>query len=230
MAELRLGIFGGSFNPIHLGHLLLAESFREHLALDRLLFVPVGRPPHKDAGDVISALHRYAMVSLAVAGHGSFAASDVEVRRLGPSYTVETLEVVAGEWPDARLFLVMGGDTFIDLPSWRTPERLTARATLAVGHRRGSAFDPDGPGARSVLELLGRRTWQRVPPASADAIVPGEVVLVDALSLPVSAREVRRRCAVGESVRYLVPLTVAEYIAAHDLYRHQESRASDAER
>lgn len=218
MAELRLGVFGGTFNPVHVGHLVLAESFRERLALDRVLFVPAGTPPHKQAARMASALHRYAMVSLAVAGHPAFAASDVEVRRPGPSYTVETLEGLAGEWPGARLFLLMGSDTFLDLPSWHRPDRLTAWATLAIGHRTGCVFDPEADAVRAVLTCLGASGFRRLPPLAPEAVAPGEVVLVDALSLPVSAREIRRRLAAGESVRYLVPLPVAEYIGHHRLY------------
>jgi nicotinate-nucleotide adenylyltransferase len=221
MAELRLGVLGGTFNPIHLGHLALAESFRERLALDRVLFVPAGIPPHKDVRGVAGSLDRYAMVALAVAGHPAFTACDVEVRRAGPSYSVETLETLSGEWPGARLFLLMGTDTFLDLPSWRTPERLATWATLAVGHREGSEFDPEAPAARAVLARLGRRDWQHIGTTSPEelaAIGPGEVLLVETRSLPVSAREIRRRLGAGESVRYLVPLAVAEYIGQHRLY------------
>lgn len=223
MAELRLGILGGTFNPIHLGHLVLAESFRERLALDRVLFVPAGTPPHKRDQPMVPALHRYAMTALAVSGHPAFEVSDLEVRRPGPSYSVESLEALAGEWPGAQLFFLMGGDTFLELPTWRTPERLTAWATLAVGHRAGSDFAPDAPAAHAVLACLGRRAWRRVGPKTASgdglaAIPPGEVLLVEARSIPVSAREVRRLVASGESIRYLVPPPVADYIAQHRLY------------
>jgi nicotinate-nucleotide adenylyltransferase len=219
MAEWRLGILGGTFNPIHLGHLVLAEAFRERLALDRVLFVPAGVPPHKPPGGLVPALHRYAMVSLAVAGHPGFVACPVEVERPGPSYSADTVETLAGDWPGARLFFLMGSDTFLDLPTWRTPERLGAFATLAVGKRAGSGFDPEGPPARAVLARLGRAGWRRVPPVAADTLAPGECALVETRSVAVSAREVRERLAAGESARYLVPLTVAEYIADHRLYR-----------
>jgi nicotinate-nucleotide adenylyltransferase len=219
MAEWRLGILGGTFNPIHLGHLVLAEAFRERLVLDRVLFVPAGTPPHKPPGGLVPALHRYAMVSLAVAGHPGFVACPVEVERAGPSFSADTVEALAGDWPGARLFFLMGTDTFLDLPTWRTPERLGAFATLAVGHRAGSAFDPEGPAARAVLARLGRAGWRRVPPVAAEALAPGECALVETRSVPVSARDVRERLAAGESARYQVPLAVAEYITDHRLYR-----------
>jgi nicotinate-nucleotide adenylyltransferase len=219
MAEWRLGILGGTFNPIHLGHLVLAEAFRERLGLDRVLFVPAGTPPHKPSGGLVSGLHRYAMVSLAVAGHPGFVACPIEIERPGASYSVDTVEALAGDWPGARLFFLMGSDTFLDLPTWRTPERLGILATLAVGYRAGSTFDPEGPAARAVLDRLGRTGWRRVPPETAETLAPGECALVETRSVAVSAREVRERLAAGESARYQVPLSVAEYIAHHELYR-----------
>lgn len=218
MAELRLGLLGGTFNPIHVGHLVLAESFRERLGLDRVLFVPAGLPPHKSAGETAPSLDRYAMTSLAVAGHPAFEASDLEVRRPGPSYTVDTVEAAVGRWPGARLFLLMGSDTFLDLPTWRTPERLLGAATLAVGARTGSGFDPDARAARAVLGRVGARGWLRVPPATPDTAAPGDVLLLDVRSLPVSAQEIRGRLASGQSVRYLVPLAVADYLGQRRLY------------
>jgi nicotinate-nucleotide adenylyltransferase len=233
MAESRVGVLGGTFNPIHLGHLVLAESFREGLALDRIVFVPAGTPPHKPAGGIAPALHRYAMASIAVAGHAPFTVSDVEVRRAGASYSVDTLEVLAGEWPGTRLFFLMGSDTFLDLPTWRTPDRLGTWATLAVGYRAGSDFDPAAPAARAVLERLGRAVWRRVPaapdPAAAlDAVAPGEVLLVETRSIPVSAREIRGLLAGGHSVHYLVPPAVADYIAQHRLYAEPPVGSSES--
>jgi nicotinate-nucleotide adenylyltransferase len=221
MAESHVGVLGGTFNPIHVGHLVFAESCRDRLGLERVVFVPAGTPPHKSPRGIVPALHRYAMAALAVAGHPGFSVSDVEVRRAGPSYSVDTLETLAGEWPGVRLVFLVGSDTFLDLPTWRTPERLGAWATLAVGHRAGSDFDPDAPAARAVLERLGACGWRRVPVGAAAALdraEPGEVLLVETRSLPVSACEIRGLVAAGRSVRYLVPPAVADYIGQYRLY------------
>jgi len=219
MAERRLGILGGTFNPIHLGHLVLADAFRERLALDRVLFIPAGTPPHKRPDGLVLALHRYAMVSLAVADRPGFVACPIELERSGPSYSVDTVEALAGDWPGARLFFLMGSDTFLDLPTWRTPERLGAFATLGIGYRAGSTFEPEGPPARAVLARLGRTGWRRVPPEAPETLAPGDCALVETRSIPVSARAVRRRLGAGESVEGQIPPAVAAYIADHDLYR-----------
>lgn len=219
MAELRFGVLGGTFNPIHVGHLVFAESFRERLALDRVLLVPAAAPPHKAASGLASALDRYTMVSLAVAGNPALVASPLELERPGPSYSVDTVERLAGDWPGARLFFLMGSDTFLDLLTWRTPERLGTFATVAVGWRAGSPFEPDGADAQAVLARLGRATWRRLPPMAPEALAPGDVALVETASLPVSARDVRAALGRGESVRYRVPSAVADYITARRLYR-----------
>ncbi len=120
----RTALFGGSFNPIHYGHLLLADEVRERLGLDRVVFMPAGVPPHKPASGIAPAADRYAMVSLAIADNPAFAVSDLELRRTGPSYTVDTVDAMG--LPPAQLFLVMGSETFLDLLSWREPQRLAA--------------------------------------------------------------------------------------------------------
>ena len=129
MAEWRLGILGGTFNPIHLGHLVLAEAFRERLELDRVLFVPAGTPPHKPPIGLVPSLHRYAMVSLAVAGHPGFVACPVEVERAGPSYSAETIEALAG--------LTVGERDRRHTPSrfrWKSPELRNERVSVLSGH------------------------------------------------------------------------------------------------
>jgi nicotinate-nucleotide adenylyltransferase len=215
----RVGVLGGSFNPVHYGHLLLADEIVEALGLDRLLFVPAGSPPHKPAGQLAPAADRLAMVGLAVAGHPRFAVSDLELRRPGPSYTVDTLEVLA-TGADA-LFYVVGSETFLDLLSWREPRRIAALARLVVIPRAGSAFDPESAAAQKVLREIGVEGGFVT---AADGRVPARgVLLVHATSLPLSASELRRRVREGRSVHYRMPPAVIDYVRAHGLYRAERA-------
>lgn len=208
----RTALFGGSFNPIHYGHLLLAEDVRERLALARVVFMPAGVPPHKPAVEIAPGADRYAMVRLAIEGHPPFEASDLELRRRGPSYTVDTLEALG--LPASELFLVIGSETFLDLLSWHEPQRLPALCRLVVIPRAGSSFDPAGAAARKVVREIGADGIVRV-----DNGVPERGVLVlHATSLPLSASDIRARVAAGRSLAYRVPPAVADYIARHGLY------------
>lgn len=211
----RAAVFGGSFNPIHYGHLLLADEVREALGLDRVVFMPAAVPPHKSPLHLAPARDRHAMVALAVAGHPAFAVSDLELRRSGPSYTVDTvaeLRAVA----DDELFLLVGSETFLDLLSWKDAPRLAALARFVVVPRTGSAFDPDSVQALKVLREIGQSRFVRVgegPPA-ADG-----VLVVHATSLPISASDLRRRARDGRSLAYRMPDAVITYIRAQRLYQ-----------
>jgi nicotinate-nucleotide adenylyltransferase len=214
----RVGVFGGSFNPIHFGHLLLADQIVELLGLDRLLFVPAADPPHKPGAELASAEDRLRMTALAVAGHRQLEVSDVELGRSGPSYTVDTLAVLADR---GELHLVIGSDTFLDLLTWREPRGVAARARLVVVPRAGGGFNPEAPAARKVLNELGLTRFARVP---ADGARPapcgaGVVLVADATSLPLSGSELRRRAREGKSLAYRMPDAVAEYIRVRGLYR-----------
>jgi nicotinate-nucleotide adenylyltransferase len=208
-------VFGGSFNPIHYGHLLLADEVLERLGLDRVLFVPAATPPHKPVAQLAPAADRFEMVRLAIAGHPGFAASDVELRRAGPSYTVDTLqELTTG---GNALFLVIGSETFLDLLSWRAPRRVASLARLVIVPRSGSAFDPDSAAAQKVLREIGvEGGFVR---AGADALPTAGVVIVHATSLPLSASELRRRVREGRSLAYRMPPAVIEYVRTRGLYR-----------
>ena len=192
---MRRGVLGGTFDPIHLGHLRAAENAREALELDEILFVPSGSPPHR-SGPLSHPLDRYAMVAMATALHPAFVASDVEVAREGPSYTADTLAVLQARRPGDSLYLIVGSDTFAEMGTWRDPERVFASCTVAVAERPGAptAAPPAGTASARVTRLPG----------------PG---------LAISATEVRRRVRKGASVRYLVPDAVADYIAKRGLYR-----------
>lgn len=206
-------VFGGTFNPIHYGHLLLADEVLEHLGLDRVLFVPAAVPPHKSPAHLVPAADRYAMVELAVRGHPRFAVSDLELRRPGPSYTVDTLEALGR--PRAELFLILGSETFLDLLSWREPRRIAALARLVVVPRAGSAFDPEGAAAQKVLREIGDEPFARV---SGAVVPPRGVLLAPVTSLPISASDLRRRVREGRSIAYRVPSAVIAYIRARRLY------------
>jgi nicotinate-nucleotide adenylyltransferase len=208
----RTAVFGGSFNPIHYGHLLLADEVLEALGLDRVLFVPAGAPPHKPASALAPAADRFAMVSLAIADHPGFAVSALELERPGPSYTVDTLEALRATGDE--LFLVIGSETFLDLLSWRTPRRVAELARLVVVPRAGSPFDPESAAAQKVLREIGGERLVHV----TGPLPPRGVLIVHATSLPISASELRRRARDGRSLAYRLPPAVAAYIAAHRLY------------
>jgi nicotinate-nucleotide adenylyltransferase len=210
----RTALFGGTFNPIHYGHLLLADEVREHLALDRVVFMPAAIPPHKPARGLAAAADRHAMVKLAIADNPAFEASDLELRRRGPSYTVDTLAAMA--LPPADLFLLIGSETFLDLLSWREPQRVASLCRLVVIPRTGSAFDPRSAAARKVLREIGADAF--VTPEHGTPPPASGVILVHATSLPISASDLRLRAAAGRSLAYRVPRAVAAYIAEKRLY------------
>jgi nicotinate-nucleotide adenylyltransferase len=210
----RVAVFGGSFNPIHYGHLLLADEVLELLTLDQVLFVPAAVPPHKMGMDMAPADDRAAMVRLATAGHPGFAVSDIELRRRGPSYTVDTLEALAAGGDE--LHLVIGSETFLDFLSWREPARIARLARLVIMPRVGSAFDPDATAAQKVLREIGAEPFVHVerPPAP-----PRGTVIVHATSLPISASDLRHRVRERRSLAYRVPEAVIAHIRARGLYR-----------
>jgi nicotinate-nucleotide adenylyltransferase len=187
---VRLGVFGGTFDPIHFGHLRAAENAREALALDAIAFVPAARSPFKD-DPVSSGWDRYAMVALATAGHPGFEPSARELEREGPSYTVDTVRALRRERPGDQLFLIVGSDAVRDLPSWRESAALVAECAVVAVSRPGESR-PDA--------LPAGATW------------------VDGPGLAVSATDVRQRVKEGRSVRFLVPDAVADYVAKRRLY------------
>jgi len=209
----RVAVFGGSFNPIHYGHLLVADEVRERLGLDRVLFIPAAVPPHKSPRGLAPAAHRYQMVRLATAGNPAFAVSDMELHRSGPSYTVDTLEALRAASSD-ELYLVLGSETFLDLLSWRDPPRIARLARLVVVPRAGSDFDTEHIQAQKVLREINENGF-----APAANPVPADGVLVaEATSLPLAASELRRRARDGRSLAYRMPDAVIAYIRANGLY------------
>jgi nicotinate-nucleotide adenylyltransferase len=207
-------VFGGTFNPIHYGHLLLADEVRELLRVERVLFVPASVPPHKAPGHVAPAADRYAMVRLAIADRPAFAVSDIELTRPGPSYTVDTLEALA--LPREAVFLVVGSETFLDLLSWRAPRRIAELARLVVIPRAGSAFDTESAAALKVLREIGEERFARV---EGRAVPAHGVLIAHVTSLPISASDLRARVRDGRSVAFRLPEPVIAHIERTGLYR-----------
>jgi len=198
----RLGLFGGSFDPIHFGHLRLAEEAREAFALQSVQFIPTYVSPFKVGRPVTPAAHRLEMAQLATADNDAFTVSAIECLRAGPSYTVETLRLLHDENPDAELWFMTGTDAAADLPRWREPEAVLSLARFAVAIRPGTTEEE----ARQSLAHLPA-AWQTQISYFA---MPG---------LDISSTNLRERLRVGRSVRYLLPRVVEEYILAHGLYR-----------
>jgi nicotinate-nucleotide adenylyltransferase len=196
---LRVGILGGAFNPPHIGHLVCAQEALVQLELDRVVFVPVGVPPHREIEYDPGAEVRLELVELAVAGDERFAASRIELDREEPSYTADTLAQLAEESPDDERFLILGGDQAAALASWHEPEQVLERATVVV-------FERVHWGRNAIGIKIGRlRGAERVR-------------YLDMPLIQVSSSAIRRRVREGRPIRYLVPDKVADYISSHDLY------------
>jgi nicotinate-nucleotide adenylyltransferase len=191
---VKLGLLGGMFDPIHIGHLRAAEIVREALALDEVVFVPAGQPPHRGQ-PAAAGLDRYAMVALATAAQRAFVPSDIEIAREGPSYTVETVARLRQGRPEVEVVLIVGSDNLPMIGDWREPERLLELCTIAVVERPGSA------------------------PAPASRLPAARLHRVEGTALPIASRDLRERIRAGRSVRHLVPDGVADYIEKRGLYR-----------
>ncbi len=205
MVAVKLGILGGTFDPIHIAHLILAEEARVRLGLKEVVFAVAGGPWMKEAASVSPGDLRLEMVRLAVPANPFFRASAVEVERPGPTYTVDTLEALRQEWgTEAEVFFLMGMDALVDLPRWKNPARFLQLCTPVVFAR------PEHP--TSAVDDVESR-------------VPGlkkKLRVLDGPSIGVSSAEIRRRVAQGLSIRYLVPAQVEQFIAEHRLYRERE--------
>ncbi len=208
---MRLGVFGGSFDPVHLGHLILAEQSREQVGLDRVLFIPAARPPHKQGRVLTPFAQRAEMLALAIAGHPSFQVSEIEKDRPGPSFTVDTLTELHQQHSGAELFLLVGADMARDLPTWYQPARILELAELAIVGR---------PGA----EPLALEEVRRSVPLVADR--PFRCRLVQSPLIEISGSDIRRRVAEGRTIRYLVPRAVEIYIQDRQLYKSDSGPAA----
>lgn len=226
---MKLGVYGGTFNPVHYGHLRTAEEVREKLSLDRILFIPAGKTPFNKP-EMAGALHRYNMVKLAIAGNPAFDLSGIEVRTRTRSYTVDTIKKLRARYRGAELFFILGTDAFLDLQHWKQPDRLVTLTNFVVISRPGFPFRSltSSPYLkhipRSVLKALetGRRD------ISAFDIPGGQKgYLCRVTGLDISASRVRDLLTAGKKIRYLLPESVENYIISHKLYRKRQGCGMD---
>jgi nicotinate-nucleotide adenylyltransferase len=199
----RIGLLGGTFDPVHFGHLILAETARDTLRLDKVFFVPAADPPHK-MGDVIARSdNRLAMLRMAIADNDAFAISLIDVTRKGPDYTADMLEIARKKLlqPGDDLWFLMGLDSMIDFPNWHEPERIRQLARLAAATRPG--FDIDWTPLEKALPGISH-----------------EVTLLPMPGVDIASNNIRRRILHGSSIRYLVPECVRKYIFEQGLYRY----------
>jgi nicotinate-nucleotide adenylyltransferase len=195
----RIGILGGTFDPPHVGHLILAEYSAEALDLAHLYFVPAADPPHKQGEVKAPVRHRMAMLECAIEGNERFSLSRIDVDRPGPHYSLDMVRILRSEYPDADLYFVMGGDSFHDLPAWYRPDEIIALTNLVVM----------------------RRPYDNIHPDMHEGVLPGlaqRVQVIDAPLLEISSTDIVERVQHGMSVRYLVPDSVLEYIRQNGLY------------
>ena len=199
---MRVGVFGGTFDPIHIGHLVSAEEVRVKLELERVVFVPARLPPHKLDQVVSPVEHRLAMVELAIASNLHLAVSRVDIDRSGPSYTVDTIKLLKDEWgPGVEIYFIMGSDSLLDILTWHEPRRLIKLCRFAVVSRPGYQVDLD--------EL--------------DDLLPGvasRVRMLNAPELAISSTDIQRRVREGLPIKYQVPEAVEDYIYQRKLYQN----------
>jgi nicotinate-nucleotide adenylyltransferase len=201
---MRIGAFGGTFDPIHLGHLIMAEQCREQAALDQVWFIPAPRPPHKQDKELASFAQRVEMLALAIAGYPVFKIDETEKNRPGPSYTVDTLAELKLRHPEDEFFLIVGADSLEDFPLWYQPVRILELASLLTVDRPGWKFP-------AIAEVEARLN---LPPGVSFRSQVVHFPLID-----ISSTDIRQRAGSGRSIRYLVPRAVEVYIQEKKLYQ-----------
>ncbi|MFA5089705.1 MAG: nicotinate-nucleotide adenylyltransferase [Candidatus Omnitrophota bacterium] len=187
---MRIGILGGTFNPVHIGHLILAEETREKLSLDRIVFVPACLPPHKDQSDIASGGDRYAMLKMAIQGNPYFSVSDAEIRRKGHSYTIDTIKEFKGLYPQDELYFITGSDLLKYLDDWKDLNEIIGMVRFLVATRPGYPLEE----------------------------IPNYIATVAIRAVDISAFEIRQAIKENKSFRYLVPEAVFNYITQKRLY------------
>lgn len=205
---LRIGVLGGTFDPIHVGHLLIAEVLGEELSLDHILLIPAGIPPHKSRRPIASAAQRLHMVELATAGNPRFRSSSIDIAPAGRSYTADLLGRIRSSNADTELFFLMGSDSLRDLPTWKRPDQVVQLAHVAVANRPG-------------VEVNSESVLQQLPS------LHGRLHVLSAPGIDISSTYLRTRVAAGKSIRYLTPESVRRYILEQGLYRTDSNTLCD---
>jgi len=202
---MRIGLFGGTFDPVHIGHLILAESARELCGLDEIRFIPAKSPPHKQGKTITPAKLRIEMLEFALAGCTAFRIDKMEIKRDGPSYTVDTLRILKEQEPEHEFSLIIGADSLDDLPTWKEPAEILRLANvIAVNRGRESAS------MENIIEAVGKEACKSIECIN----MPG---------IDLSASEIRKRVQTGKSIRFQTLRSVELYIATNELYREKTS-------
>ncbi len=198
---MRIGIFGGTFDPVHIAHLLLAEQCREQCDLDEVWFVPAGSPPHKENNEISTGKQRREMLDFAIAGHPNFVVKDLELHREGPSYTIETLRQLKATHPDDKFFLIVGADSVRDLHTWHEPEAILEMVTLIRANRPNISLPDMTELTQTFSEAaLSKILWVAIP------------------GIEISSTDIRKRVRDNKSVRFMTPRSVEVYIHNNRLY------------
>lgn len=198
---MRIGIFGGTFNPPHIGHMLLAEAAYEELELDKVLFIPCGNPPHKTNVGLASARHRYNMVKLSIENTDFFDVSDIEIKSREKSFTANTLKKLSRNYAKSEMFLIVGADSLCEMESWHCPEKIFSEATVAAAYRAGSEYSQPKLFADKFKEKYG-----------------ADIVFFKMPQMEISSSQIRSRINSGKSVRYMLCGGVLDYIRKNGVY------------
>lgn len=217
---MRIGIFGGTFNPIHYGHLRAAEEAREMLSLDNVLFIPSGNPPLK-VRELADARHRYKMTRLAVIRNRLFDVLDIECIRKGKSYTVNTLETLLKLYSDSELYFILGIDAFLEMPNWWKPEKLISLVNFMVLSRPGSRFIDllSSPYLNIKKEIMVRLDNGEIRSFTTGLRTRKEAVLLGVTPIGISSTDIRNRIKEGLSIKYMLPEEIESYIISNKLYK-----------